>query len=61
MQATEVLNFGIFERDKPPEAKLIATTIDEYDNKIDEKTGYIPVRDKQLNFIYYKKFSRFQI
>lgn len=36
---TEVVNFGIFERDKPPEAKLIATSIDELDEKIEGKTG----------------------
>ena len=37
---SEVVNFGIFERDKPPEAKLIATSIDEFDEKIEEKTGW---------------------
>lgn len=41
MQESEVLNFGIFERDKPPEAKLIATTIDEFDEKVEEKTGFV--------------------
>lgn len=41
MQDTEVVNFGIFERDKPPEAKLIATSIEEFDEKIEEKTGCV--------------------
>ncbi|XP_057331537.1 uncharacterized protein LOC130671581 isoform X2 [Microplitis mediator] len=40
MQESEVIHFGIFERDKPPEAKLIATNIDEYEEKVVEKTGY---------------------
>ncbi|XP_074094257.1 uncharacterized protein LOC141524338 isoform X1 [Cotesia typhae] len=40
MQESEIVHFGIFERDKPPEAKLIATSIDEYEEKVKEKTGY---------------------
>ncbi|KAK0172828.1 hypothetical protein PV328_006099 [Microctonus aethiopoides] len=40
MQESEVLHFGIFERDKPPEAKLIAMTITEFDEKIEDKTGF---------------------
>ncbi|XP_034943685.1 uncharacterized protein [Chelonus insularis] len=40
MQESEVVHFGIFERDKPPDAKLIATSIDEYEEKVEEKTGY---------------------
>lgn len=43
MQESEIVHFGIFERDKPPEAKLIATSIDEYEEKVEEKTGYINV------------------
>lgn len=43
MQESEVIHFGIFERDKPPEAKLIATNIDEYEEKVVEKTGYIMI------------------
>ncbi|XP_066590912.1 uncharacterized protein [Prorops nasuta] len=36
----EVINFGIFEYDKPPEAKLIASTIEEYESSAAERTGY---------------------
>ncbi|KZC04086.1 Thioredoxin domain-containing protein 3 like protein [Dufourea novaeangliae] len=36
----EVANFGIFESDKPPEAKIIAKSIDEFEKNIRERTGY---------------------
>lgn len=40
MQESEVLHFGIFERDKPGEARLMATSIDEFDASSEEKSGY---------------------
>uniref|UniRef100_A0A0C9RLJ0 NME9 protein n=1 Tax=Fopius arisanus TaxID=64838 RepID=A0A0C9RLJ0_9HYME len=40
MQESEVLHFGIFERDKPGEARLIANSIEEFDASTEEKTGY---------------------
>lgn len=36
----EVLNFGIFEYDKPPEAKIIAKSIETFEMNTEEKTGY---------------------
>ncbi|XP_031829207.1 uncharacterized protein LOC116425509 isoform X2 [Nomia melanderi] len=36
----EVVNFGIFESDKPPEAKIIARSIDEFEQNTKERTGY---------------------
>ncbi|XP_076750469.1 uncharacterized protein LOC143423204 [Xylocopa sonorina] len=36
----EVVNFGIFESDKPLEAKLIAKSISEFESNIKERTGY---------------------
>ncbi|OAD54657.1 Thioredoxin domain-containing protein 3 like protein [Eufriesea mexicana] len=36
----EVINFGIFESDKPPEAKLIAKNITELELNARERTGY---------------------
>ncbi|KOC70274.1 Thioredoxin domain-containing protein 3 like protein [Habropoda laboriosa] len=36
----EVIHFGIFESDKPPEAKLIATSIAEFELNVKERTGY---------------------
>ena len=38
MYNSEVVHFGIFERDKPPEAKLIASSIEEFESKDIEKT-----------------------
>ncbi|XP_033213961.1 uncharacterized protein LOC117171026 [Belonocnema kinseyi] len=40
MYSTEVVHFGIFERDKPPEAKLIASSIEEFESNDTERTGY---------------------
>ncbi|XP_076619566.1 uncharacterized protein LOC143340974 isoform X2 [Colletes latitarsis] len=36
----EIINFGIFESDKPPEAKIIAKSIDEFELNTRERTGY---------------------
>ncbi|XP_076237009.1 uncharacterized protein LOC143180878 [Calliopsis andreniformis] len=36
----EVINFGIFEADKPPEAKIIAKSIAEFELNVKERTGY---------------------
>ncbi|XP_043523826.1 uncharacterized protein LOC122535946 isoform X2 [Frieseomelitta varia] len=36
----EVVNFGIFESDKPPEAKLIAKNITDFELNTRERTGY---------------------
>lgn len=36
----EVINFGIFEYDKPPEAKIIAKSIEAFEMNAEEKTGY---------------------
>lgn len=36
----EVINFGIFEYDKPPEAKIIAKSIEAFEMNTEEKTGY---------------------
>ncbi|XP_025264243.1 uncharacterized protein LOC105252783 [Camponotus floridanus] len=36
----EVINFGIFEYDKPPEAKIIAKSIETFEMSTEEKTGY---------------------
>lgn len=38
MYVNEVLNFGVFERDKPPESKLIATSIEQFETKVKEKS-----------------------
>lgn len=35
----EVINFGIFEYDKPPEAKIIAKNIETFEMSTEEKTG----------------------
>ncbi|XP_011879424.1 PREDICTED: uncharacterized protein LOC105568393 isoform X1 [Vollenhovia emeryi] len=36
----DVINFGIFEYDKPPEAKMIAKSIEAFEMCTEEKTGY---------------------
>lgn len=36
----DVINFGIFEYDKPPEAKMIAKNIEAFEMSTEEKTGY---------------------
>nr|XP_012150428.1 PREDICTED: uncharacterized protein LOC100877260 isoform X1 [Megachile rotundata]XP_012150429.1 PREDICTED: uncharacterized protein LOC100877260 isoform X1 [Megachile rotundata] len=36
----EIIHFGIFKSDKPPESKLIATNIQEFETNIKERTGY---------------------
>ncbi|XP_012233294.1 thioredoxin domain-containing protein 3-like [Linepithema humile] len=36
----DVMDFGIFEYDKPPEAKMIAKNIDVFEMNAEEKTGY---------------------
>ncbi|XP_076676866.1 uncharacterized protein LOC143373458 isoform X2 [Andrena cerasifolii] len=36
----EVVNFGIFECDKPPETKIIAKSIEEFELNAEERTGY---------------------
>ncbi|CAK9826358.1 hypothetical protein ANTRET_LOCUS4219 [Anthophora retusa] len=36
----ELIHFGIFESDKPPEAKLIGTNIAELELNVKERTGY---------------------
>ncbi|KAL0120958.1 hypothetical protein PUN28_008580 [Cardiocondyla obscurior] len=36
----DVINFGIFEYDKPPEAKMIAKSIEAFEKNTEEKTGY---------------------
>ncbi|XP_043274612.1 thioredoxin domain-containing protein 3-like isoform X2 [Venturia canescens] len=45
---SEVVNFGIFERDKPPEAKLIATSIEEFDENFEGKTGKFEQKTWQI-------------
>lgn len=35
---SEIVHFGVFERDKPPEAKLIATSIEEFELMTFERT-----------------------
>lgn len=36
----DVMDFGVFEYDKPPEAKMIAKSIDAFEISTEEKTGY---------------------
>lgn len=36
----DVIDFGVFEYDKPPEAKIIAKSIDTFEMSTEEKTGY---------------------
>lgn len=36
----DVMDFGIFEYDKPPEAKMIAKSIEAFEMNTEEKTGY---------------------
>nr|XP_034171497.1 uncharacterized protein LOC117600315 isoform X1 [Osmia lignaria] len=36
----EIVHFGIFQSDKPPEAKLIAKSIQEFESTVKERTGY---------------------
>ncbi|XP_032681265.1 uncharacterized protein LOC116848845 isoform X4 [Odontomachus brunneus] len=36
----DVIDFGIFEYDKPPEAKMIAKSIEAFEMSTEEKTGY---------------------
>lgn len=36
----DVINFGIFEYDKPPEAKMMAKSIEAFEMSTEEKTGY---------------------
>lgn len=36
----DVINFGIFEYDKPSEAKIIAKSIEAFEMSTEEKTGY---------------------
>lgn len=36
----DVINFGIFEYDKPLEAKMIAKSIEAFEMSTEEKTGY---------------------
>lgn len=40
MFSDEVMDFGIFEYDKPPEAKIISRNIDTFEMSTEEKTGY---------------------
>ncbi|XP_015595215.1 uncharacterized protein LOC107267714 [Cephus cinctus] len=40
MYNSELVNFGVFERDKPPDAKQIASSIEEFEEYSSEKTGY---------------------
>ncbi|XP_039311600.1 uncharacterized protein LOC105201787 isoform X2 [Solenopsis invicta] len=40
MFGDDVINFGIFEYDKPPEAKMIAKSIEAFEMSVEEKTGY---------------------
>ncbi|XP_043465008.1 uncharacterized protein LOC122500236 isoform X1 [Leptopilina heterotoma] len=37
---SEIVHFGVFERDKPPEAKLIATNIEEFESMTFERTSF---------------------
>lgn len=41
MFSDEVMDFGIFEYDKPPEAKIIARSIETFETSTEEKTGYL--------------------
>lgn len=36
----DVIDFGIFEYDKPPEAKMIDKNIETFETSTEEKTGY---------------------
>lgn len=38
---SDLMNFGVFERDKPPEAKRIASSIGEFEEKVEERTGWV--------------------
>lgn len=37
----DVIDFGVFEYDKPPEAKMIAKSIEAFEMNTEEKTGYL--------------------
>lgn len=37
----DVIDFGVFEYDKPPEAKMIAKSVEAFETSTEEKTGYI--------------------
>lgn len=36
----DVLNFAIFEQDRPHDLKIKAATMDQYENEVEDKTGY---------------------
>lgn len=38
MYSSEVVKFGIFDNDKPPDSKIIATTIEEFENSSEPTT-----------------------
>lgn len=40
MYSNEVVHFGVFERDRLPDAKLIASSIEEFENEVKEKSRY---------------------
>ncbi|XP_031787622.1 uncharacterized protein LOC100678333 isoform X2 [Nasonia vitripennis] len=40
MYSNEVVHFGVFERDRLPDAKLIASSIEEFENEVKEKSSY---------------------
>ncbi|XP_023288101.1 uncharacterized protein LOC105701844 [Orussus abietinus] len=40
MYESEIVNFGVFDRDKPPSAKQIADSIEEFETLVKDKSGY---------------------
>ena len=40
MYSNEVVNFGVFERDTLPDPKLIATSIEQFEEEVKEKSRF---------------------
>lgn len=43
----DVVDFGVFEYDKPPEAKMLAKNIEVFETSSEEKTGYFVFRNNK--------------
>lgn len=43
----DVVDFGVFEYDKPPEAKMLAKNIEVFETSAEEKTGYFVFRNNK--------------
>ncbi|XP_025161018.1 uncharacterized protein LOC105190316 isoform X1 [Harpegnathos saltator] len=43
----DIIEFGVFEYDKPPEAKMIAKSIEAFEMSTEEKTGYFVFRSNK--------------